>query len=163
MIITAVTLKLNQSDYDQDKIRKTKKDLRLDSGAFLDVDLSVLPIIDRSFCWAISAATGLAVGQAATACGIHDKTISSNERISTYLYRLGIRNHLNKFEDKPTIAQTFGATSEDKYGPVLWVWNGMVHCSWRRFWYGIDKQEPESEDTFPSRRARLDWTLELLG
>ena len=158
-----MTLKLNQSDYDQEHIRRAKKDFRLDSGAFLDTDLQSLPIIDRSFCWSISAATGLALGQAATACKILDRTVPSNERVSMYLNSLGIRYHLNRFQDKPTIAQTFASTSDEKHGPVLWVWNGMVHCSWRKFWYGIDRKEPESEDTFPSRRARLDWTLELLG
>jgi hypothetical protein len=163
MIITAVTLKLNDSDYDHEHIRRTKKDLRLDSGAFLDKDLQPLQILDKSFCWSISSATGLAVGQVATSCEISSKPVPPDQRISSCLDRLGIRYHFTRFEDKPTIAQTFAATSEEKFGPILWVWQGMVHCSWRRFWYGIDKKEPESEDTFPSRRARLEWTLELLG
>ena len=164
MIITAVKLKLEDSAYDQERIRRTKKDLRLDSGAFLDRDLQSLTVLDRSFCWSISAATGLAIGQVATSCGLTvDKSIPTITRISTYLDRLGIKHTHNKFPKKPTVAQTFGSTSGEEYGPVLWLWNGMVHCSWRRFWYGIDRKEPESEDTFPSRRARLDWTVELLG
>jgi hypothetical protein len=162
MILRSVTLKLDPSSYTNERIRKAKKDFKLTSGAFIDDSLQSYTTFGQSLCWALSAASGLSVAQVATTV---DKKIKNGPMaISESLNQLGINHVVNKLNDPvPTIAQHFRFSADVEYGPMIWEWDHKVYSSWRRFWYGLDMKEPESEENFPARRGRLHWSIEILG
>ena len=163
MKIHQVNLKLSSDSYDLNRIITCKKDLCLNSGAFVDKDLPDLGQDIKSLCWAVSAATGLAIGQVEAALPEFQLGHTIKDILVDSIENIGIKTSVLDFEDKPTIAQLFRNTSGPEYGPLCWFWDGKVWCSWREFFYGLNMPEPEPEDCFSARRGRIGWVVEMLG